>query len=253
MTFDFSGKTALVTGAASGIGAAVAVALAEAGVAKLVLVDIDKDALGAMRMDCEVATFAGDVADEALWDRIESECGPLDLALLNAGIAGEGAPIAKMPLSNWRKVVSVNLDGVFLSLRSAMRLANDGASVVITGSVAGLKAEQGIGPYGASKAAVLHLTKIAAKEAAARRIRVNAIAPGGVDTAIWDGAPFFEDLVVKHQGDRAGALATLAESMTPMGRFETSEEIAGQVLFLLSDAAGTMTGTTLVTDGGYRL
>ena len=97
------------------------------------------------------------------------------------------------------------------------------------------------------------MAKIAAKEGAPRRIRVNAIAPGGVDTGIWDGVPFFDNLVAKHQGDRAGALSAMAEGMTPMGRFESAEEIAGQVLFLLSGASGTMTGTTLVSDGGYSL
>lgn len=253
MTFDFSGKTALVTGAGSGIGAASAKALASAGAAKIVLVDLDASALEALDLPCETVIHVGDVTDEALWDAIEASGETVHLALLNAGIAGEGAPIAKMSFENWRKVVGVNLDGLFLSLRSAFRLAADGASMVLTGSVAGVKAEPGIGPYGASKAAVLHLAKIAAKEGAPRRIRVNAIAPGGVDTAIWDGMPFFEDLVEKHQGDREGALKAMAEGMTPMGRFESAEEIAGQILFLLSDASGTMTGTTLVSDGGYRL
>lgn len=253
MSFDFSGKRVLVTGAASGIGAACARALADGGAAHLVLVDLDGDALAALDLPCPVSLHAGDVADPSLWEAIEGEGGQLDAALLNAGIAGTAAPIVKMKFDDWRKVMSVNLDGLFLSLRTSMRQAADGASVVLTASVAGLKAEPGIGPYGASKAAVVHLAKIAAKEGAPRRVRVNAIAPGGVDTAIWDGMPFFEDMVEKHQGDRAGALNTMAEGMTPMGRFESAEEIAGQVLFLLSDASGTMTGTTLVSDGGYSL
>ncbi|WAT19170.1 SDR family oxidoreductase [Aurantiacibacter sp. MUD11] len=253
MSFDFSGKRVLVTGAASGIGAAAAQALADAGAEHLVLVDLDKDRMRALDLDCEVSHFAGDVADEALWQRIEEAGGKLDAAFLNAGIAGTAAPVAKMDFAAWRKVMAVNIDGLFLSLRTAMRQAGEGASIVLTASVAGVKAEPGIGPYGASKAGVIHLAKIAAKEGAPRKIRVNAIAPGGVDTAIWDGMPFFEDLVAKHQGDRAGALAAMAEGMTPLGRFESAEEIAQQVLFLLSDASGTITGTTLVTDGGYSL
>lgn len=253
MSFDFSGKRALVTGAASGIGAAVAKALADAGASHLVLVDLDQERLEVMDLPCEVSRHAGDVADEALWQRIEAEGGALDAAFLNAGIAGTAAPFAKMAFDDWRKVMSVNLDGLFLSLRCAMRLASDGAAIALTASVAGVKAEPGIGPYGASKAGVIHMAKIAAKEGTPRKIRVNAIAPGGVDTAIWDGMPFFEELKAKHQGDRAGALLALAEGMTPMGRFESAEEIAGQVLFLLSDASGTITGTTLVSDGGYSL
>lgn len=253
MSFDFTGKRVLVTGAAAGIGAAAAKALAEAGAAHLVLVDLDEDRLSAMDLGCETTCYAGDVADETLWSRIEAETGALDAAFLNAGIAGTAAPFAKLSFEDWRKVISVNLDGLFLSLRCAMRLANDGAAIALTASVAGVKAEPGIGPYGASKAGVVHMAKIAAKEGAPRKIRVNAIAPGGVDTSIWDGMPFFEDLRAKHQGDRAGAIAEMAQGMTPMGRFETADEIAGQVLFLLSDASGTITGTTLVSDGGYSL
>ncbi|RIV87962.1 SDR family oxidoreductase [Aurantiacibacter zhengii] len=257
MTHDFTGKRALVTGAASGIGAAAARALAEAGAEHLVLVDLDKERLAAMDLPCAVSLHAGDVADEALWDAVEADASDggttLDAAFLNAGIPGQPATFAKMSFAEWRKVISVNLDGLFLSLRSSMRLASDGAAIVLTASVAGVKAEPGIGPYGASKAGVIHMAKIAAKEGAPRRIRVNAIAPGGVDTGIWDGVPFFDNLVAKHQGDRAGALSAMAEGMTPMGRFESAEEIAGQVLFLLSGASGTMTGTTLVSDGGYSL
>ena len=253
MPFDFSGKRVLVTGAGSGIGKSCAQALARAGASHLVLVDLDEASLSALDLECETSVYAGDVADEALWQRIEDDGGNLDGAILNAGIAGDAALVAKMEFAQWRRVMAVNLDGVFLSLRTAMRQANEGASMVLTASVAGLKAEPGIAAYGASKAAVLHLAKIAAKEAAPRNIRVNAIAPGGVDTAIWDGATFFEDLVEKHQGDRAGALSTLAQGMTPIGRFETADELAQQVMFLLSDLSGTITGTALVSDGGYTL
>ncbi|MDE1467093.1 SDR family NAD(P)-dependent oxidoreductase [Aurantiacibacter sp. D1-12] len=253
MTYDFSGKTALVTGAASGIGAACAKLLAEGGVAKLILVDINKEPLEAFNFDCETVIHAGDVADEALWDGIEAAGGTIDLAVLNAGIPGDGEPIAKMSLDNWRRVMSVNLDGAFLSLRTSIRMAKKGTSIVLTSSVTAVKPEMGIAHYASSKAAVKHLTKVAAKECASRGIRVNAIAPGGTDTGIWDGAPFFEDLVEKHQGDRAGAIATMAAQVTPMGRFATSEEMAGQIMFLLSDAAAFTTGSTLVADGGFRL
>ena len=253
MSFDFNGKTALVTGAASGIGAACARALAEAGAAKLVLVDVNGDALEAMDLPCEVAIHAGSVSDEALWNAIEASGDTIHAAVLNAGIAGEGAPVIKTTFENWRNVMAVNLDGAFLSLRSAMRMARKGSAVVLTASVTGVKAEQGISAYASSKAAVIQLAKVAAKEAAAHGVRVNAIAPGGVDTAIWDGTPFFAELVEKHQGDRAGAIATMGAQATPTGRFATPEEIAGQILFLLSDMAIGITGSTLVSDGGFRL
>ncbi|WP_333781555.1 SDR family NAD(P)-dependent oxidoreductase [Aurantiacibacter sp. MUD61] len=253
MNFDFAGKTALVTGAASGIGAATARALDAAGVAKLILVDLNADALGALDLSCDTSIHAGDVANESLWDLIEAEGDTIDLAVLNAGISGVGAPIVKMRMDQWRQVMSVNLDGAFLSLRTAMRKASQGASIVLTASVTAVKAEIGIAHYASSKAGVMHMAKVAAKEGAERRIRVNAIAPGGVDTALWDGVGFFEDLVAKHQGDRAGAIATMAQQATPLGRFATADEIAGQIMFLLSDTAGTITGSTLVTDGGFRL
>lgn len=253
MICDMTGKTALVTGAASGIGAACARALAEAGAAKLILVDLDRERLEALGLDCEVSIYAGDVADEGLWDAIEAEGGLVHAAVLNAGVSGDAAPITKMSLENWRKIMSVNLDGAFLSLRSAMRLATDGSAIVLTASVTAVKAEKGIAAYASSKAAVMHLAKVAAKESADRGIRVNAIAPGGVDTAIWDGVPFFDDLVAKHQGDRAGAIATMAQQVSPSGRFATADEIAGQIMFLLSDYAANITGSTLVSDGGFRL
>ena len=246
------GKRALVTGAASGIGAACIQRLIRAGADRFVLVDrepLDSEAL-ALASDC--TTFRGDVADPALWDEVEASAGPLDWAVLNAGVAA-GGPITETGFDEWRRVLGTNLDGAFLSLRSAMRLASDGASIVLTASISGVKAEPGTAAYGASKAGMIQLAKVAAKEGAARGIRVNAIAPGGVDTPIWDQTPFFRELVAQHGGDRAAALAAMARMATPLGRYATSEEIAGQIVFLLSDEAATITGAVLVSDGGYSL
>ena len=246
-------KGILVTGAASGIGAACVRRLAEGDAQRLVLVDrepLDSEALGLTASDC--AVFRGDVADPALWGEVEVSAGQLDWAVLNAGIAAGGA-IAETGFDEWRRVLGTNLDGAFLSLRSAMRLASDGAAIVLTASVSGFKAEPGTAAYGASKAGLIQLAKVAAKEGAARGIRVNAIAPGGVDTPIWDQTPFFRELVAQHGGDRAAALAAMARMATPLGRYATSEEIAGQIVFLLSDEAATITGAVLVSDGGYSL
>jgi hypothetical protein len=123
-------------------------------------------------------------------------------------------------------VLSVNLDGAFLSLRTALRLLRDGGSAVLTASVAGLAAEPNTGAYAVSKAAVIQLAKVAAREAAARSVRVNAIAPGAVDTPIWDGLAFFEDLV-SQGGTRASALEAMAQMATPLKRYASAEEIAG--------------------------
>ncbi len=249
--FAFSDRSALITGAASGIGAATARWLCEHSIPRLILVDRDEAGLASLELSCKVVAFAGDVADPVLWDRIEAEAGPLDHAVINAGI-GAGGPIAGLSFDEWRRVLSVNLDGAFLSLRTALRLMRDGGSAVLTASVSGFKAEPNTAAYGASKAAVIQLAKVAAKESAPRGIRVNAIAPGGVDTPIWDGLDFFKGLVAQ-TGSRAAAIEAMAKMATPLGRYASAEEIAGQVGFLLSDMARNVTGTVLVTDGGYAL
>ena len=248
---EFSGKTALITGAASGIGAACARWLASQGVGRLVLVDRDRDGLEKLALGCTCDRIVGDVSDDELWDRLEREIVSLDYAVLNAGIAA-GGPIAETSFAEWRRAMSVNLDGMFLSLRTAVRRMTGGGAIVLTASVAGLKTEPGNGPYGVTKAGVIHLAKAAAKESAARGIRVNAIAPGGVDTAIWDDLEFFKGLVAQ-TGSREAAMAAMAKVSSPLGRIATADEIAGQIGFLLSDAAGLITGTVLVSDGGYSL
>ena len=245
---DFQNGLLLITGAASGIGAATARLLAERGAAGLVLVDRDGAALDALDLSCPARRVAADVGDEAMWDSLD--LAGLTHAVVNAGV-GEGKPIAETSLADWRRVMAVNLDGAFLTLRAAMRAIPAGGAIVVTASAAGIKAEASIGAYGASKAAVLHLTRIAAKEGAARGLRVNAIAPGGVETPIWRGVPFF-DAMAATQGE-AAAFKAMAGAATPLGRFATAEEIARQIAFLLSDDAATMTGSVLVSDGGYSL
>jgi NAD(P)-dependent dehydrogenase (short-subunit alcohol dehydrogenase family) len=133
----------------------------------------------------------------------------------------------------------------------AIRQGGAGGAIVLTASVAGLKAEPGIAAYGASKAAVIHLARIAAKEGAAAGIRVNAIAPGGVETPIWQSMPGFAETVAA-KGE-AEAFRTLAATLTPLGRFAQPEEIAAQIAFLLSDESAFITGSCLVADGGYSL
>jgi 2-keto-3-deoxy-L-fuconate dehydrogenase len=235
----------LITGAASGIGKALANRLSAAG-HELVLVDT-------AAIDLPTA-LQGDVSSEQFWDDAAPALAGLTHAVINAGIS-VSEPIETLELSDWRRVMAVNLDGAFLTLRAAIRAIKPGKgsrAMVLTGSIIGIKVEPGTAAYGASKAGVLHLARIAAKELAADGIRVNAIAPGGVDTAIWDSEPFFAELV-RSEGSRDLAIAALGRMATPLGRYATADEIAAHIDFLLSDDAAFITGAVLTSDGGYSL
>lgn len=244
----FTARTALITGAASGIGLAVAHLLAREGCTRVVAVDRDDAALA--RLDLPgLVRAAGDVRDEAFWDALDLS--GLDLAVVNAGVAG-AAPISGLGLDEWRRILSINLDGAFLTLRAAMRaMQGGGGAIACVASAAGLKPEPGVAAYGASKAALLHLARVAAKEGAPARIRVNSIAPAGVETPVWDAIPMFATRAAAIGRD--AAFAELAALATPLGRYAKPEEVAEQIAFLISDAAATITGATLVSDGGYLL
>ncbi|HTU12016.1 MAG TPA: SDR family oxidoreductase [Allosphingosinicella sp.] len=251
---DFADAIVLITGAAAGIGAATATRLAAGGARKLILVDLDEDRLRdfAFSLPCERQVLIGDVADEGFWAR--ADLTGLSHALVNAGI-GAGGAIESLSFADWRQVMSINLDGAFLTLQAAMRsirATGKGGAIVLTASAAGVKAEPGIGPYGASKAAVIHLARIAAKEAASANIRINSIAPGGVETDIWKSVAFFTDLVEK-TGSEEAAYKAMASMATPLGRYAKPAEMAEQIAFLLSDRASYTTGACLVSDGGYSL
>jgi 2-keto-3-deoxy-L-fuconate dehydrogenase len=242
------GRSIFVTGAASGIGKATTELMAREGVARLILVDANREALEALSFDCDVETYVGDVSDPVFWTGVK--IAPLDHAVINAGVAGAGM-IVDLDFSEWRRILSINLDGAFLSLRAALRAINDGGSIVAVASAAGLKPEPGVAAYGASKAGLIQLARIAAKESASRGIRVNAIAPGGVETPVWDAVPMFAERARKI--GREAAFAELAAMATPLGRYASADEIADQIAFLLSDQAATITGSVLVSDGGYTL
>lgn len=256
-------QVALVTGAASGIGAATAAALVQAGIGHIVLVDRDADRLREVSdslslPDSRLLCRTHDVANEAAWEetrtQIAERFGRLDLAVANAGVAG-GAAIVECSLAEWRRILSVNLDGVFLTLRCALRLmqsGGNGGAVVVVASAAAIKAEPGTAAYAASKAGALQLARVAAKEGAAARIRVNTVLPGGVKTPIWRDVPFFQDTVAE-TGSEEAAFDALAALATPLGRYADAEEIAAQIVWLLSDRSASMTGAAVVVDGGYSI
>lgn len=248
---DFSGRTALVTGAGSGIGAAVARWLDAHGIAELHLVDIKADGIAALDLACTVHTHVHDVSDPQFWGGFERAAGKLDHAVVNAGI-GSGGQIAEQSFEEWRRVMAVNLDGAFLTLAASLRLmrANGKGSAVVTSSITAVKPVAGIGAYGVAKAGVAHMARIAAAENAALGIRVNAVAPGGVDTAIWDAGDAFRETVEQH--GREAAIAGMGASH-PRGHFATSDEIANDIGYLLSDMAANVTGVVLNTDGGFSL
>lgn len=251
-----SNKVALVTGAASGIGRATAVLLAREGAA-VALTDI-ADAGQAVAEDIiragGKAQFVQlDVSDEAAWESCLAQVlhafGKLDIAVNNAGIAA-ARPVADMTLAEWRSVLQVNLDGVFLGTKHAIRAMRAGGSIINVASASGIKASAGASAYCASKAAVRMFSRTAALECAAAglKIRINVVSPGGVKTPIWEKMDFWSGLVAEH-GSEEGAWQALAGPSS--AGFHAPEEIAQAILFLASDDSSYMNAGELVIDRGY--
>lgn len=252
------GKVAIITGGASGIGAACALALAREG-AKVVVTDLDgtKAQEVARRIaggGGEALSMAQDVTDQSQWPGVisqtEDRYGRLDIMVANAGICVFG-PTSEMTLEDWRRQNAVNLDAVFLSTKyalAAMRRAG-GGSIVIMSSVAGLRGSAGFAGYCASKAGVRFFAKAVALECAGAgdNIRVNSVHPGVIDTPFWATIG-----VSDQEGARTRTIdpQRAGQNDAPMGRPGSPDEIAAGVVFLASDASSYMTGTELVFDGG---
>jgi NAD(P)-dependent dehydrogenase (short-subunit alcohol dehydrogenase family) len=246
---QLDGKVGIITGAASGIGAATARVLAREG-AKLVLTDLDDSAGQALAQDVGGVYLHHDVTEESGWpsviDAAEKQWGRLDIMVANAGIGIMG-PAIDMSLADWRRQMAINVDGVFLSVKyciPAMRRAGNGGSIVMLSSVAGLRGSAGLAGYSATKGAVRLFAKSMALECAQARdgIRVNSVHPGIIATPIWTKLP-------------KGANAPLdpeqiATATVPMGKAGQAEEIANGILFLASSQSSHMTGSELVIDGG---
>jgi NAD(P)-dependent dehydrogenase (short-subunit alcohol dehydrogenase family) len=251
---DFTGKVALITGGANGIGRATAMAFMRAG-AKLVLVDRDQaagdGAAGAIRQQGGEAKFvAADVTKSAdVQNYVKAALdayGRIDCFFNNAGIEGKIAHTADCDEAMFDQVIAVNVKGVFLGLRHVLpvMIKQGSGAVVNTASVAGLTGTPGMPAYVASKHAVLGLTKTASGEVARAGVRVNAVCPGPVETRM------IQSLATMLNPDDPASVGARYQASMPTGRYTQPDEIANMVLFLCSDLAANITGGQFVIDGG---
>ncbi|RVT89413.1 SDR family NAD(P)-dependent oxidoreductase [Sphingomonas crocodyli] len=237
----FEGKVALITGAASGIGAATARLMAAEGAA-IFAVDIAADKLDAFvtELGGQAVAHVADLSDgdqaEAMIDACIAKFGKLDILVNNAGIGALGKA-ADLDPAMWRKVIAIDLDAVFLASRKALpHLIAAKGNIVTTASISGMGADYGFAAYNSAKAGVLGLTKNLAIDYAAQGVRVNAVSPGPIDTPLMAHMP-------------AELLAEFGR-VTPMGRVGKAEEIAKVIAFVASDDASYLTGQNIAVDGG---
>jgi NAD(P)-dependent dehydrogenase (short-subunit alcohol dehydrogenase family) len=247
-TVKLEGKVVALTGAAGALGSALARGFAAEGVKALVLVDVAAEQLEDLRIQLESrgAQARGasvDVTDAQAVDRLVEatvgEFGRLDVMINNAGILNRNGRIHNLDDDEWRRVIDVNLMGTLHGMRAALRVMRKqegGGSIVNTASTAGLTAWPYASAYGATKAAVIQLTKVAAVEYARERVRVNCVCPGTFVSNIHAGLP------------QEALDAIAARHPLGLGR---AEDLVGAFVYLASDDARWTTGTTLVVDGGY--
>lgn len=244
------GRTALVTGAARGIGYAIAQAMARHG-ARVVIADLDAETTAAAAgtiagARAEVLDVTDERATEMVLDRLQAEGWTPDVVVPNAGILLL-APATDIAPHDFRKVVEVNLTGAFVTASSAARRMDDGGCIVFTSSLFGIRGGSGNAAYAASKFGMVGLMESMAADLALRGVRVNAVAPGQIQTEM------IEKLVATRLEQGLPDPRARLISRIPMGRMGTPDEVAGTYVYLASPLAGYVTGQTLVVDGGWQV
>lgn len=244
MSERFAGKTAVITGGASGIGEATVRRLVSEG-ARVMIADIQGDAAEALAAELgdDASPYTLDVTDlaavEDLMAATVSEFDKLDIVFNNAGISSLGR-VDELDVESWHRVIDVDLNSVFYGCRAALPhlRSNGGGAIVNTASISGLFGDWGLPAYNAAKGAVMNFTRALAADHARDNIRVNAVCPGGVETAMT--GPLVQSRRAQEQYQR----------LVPMARMGVPDEIASAVAFLASDDASYITGHGLVVDGG---
>ena len=244
--FNLEGRTAVITGASRGIGLAVAQKLAQYG-ARCILVSRKAESLElaaagirekGLKAEAMVCHTGHPEQIKALYEKIVEKYGSLNILVNNAGTNPHFGELITADEKLWNKTLDVNLKGPFFMIKYAVPLMKDGGSIVNVASVNALKPGMFQGIYSATKAALVNMTQTLARELAPKEIRVNALLPGLTDTK-------FASAIISSDKIRNYALAQI-----PMDRYAKPEEMAGAVLYLVSDAASFTTGTSLVCDGG---
>jgi NAD(P)-dependent dehydrogenase (short-subunit alcohol dehydrogenase family) len=247
-----AGRHALVTGGGSGIGAAIATTLAQAGAAVTVcgrrLAPLQQTAAGEPNIRAVAADVTCEKSLAVLYEQAEIAGRPFDIVVANAGMA-ESAPASKTPLELWNRTIEVNLTGAFLTVKPALAAmrARGWGRIVFIASTAGVKGYAYVAPYVAAKHGVVGLMRALALETASAGITVNAICPGFTETTMLSDAV---ERIVKTTERSAAEIRAALAARNPQGRFVQPQEVADAVLWLCSDASAALTGQAISVSGG---